>query len=89
MAMDRYSADLQKLINEDGVNVVRTPDSIMQAQLPAWDVVVERLSAEDAMFKKIIDSQKAWGERIGFYMLQNQCDYRAAYDYYFPGKIKA
>jgi TRAP-type mannitol/chloroaromatic compound transport system substrate-binding protein len=87
LAMDRYSTDLQALIEEDGVNVVRTPDSIMQAQLPAWDIVVERLSAEDEMFKRIIDSQKAWGERVGFYMLQNQADYRAAYEHYFPGKI--
>ena len=32
-AMDQYSKDLQKLINEHGVNVYRTAQSIMDAQL--------------------------------------------------------
>jgi len=89
LAMDRYSADLQRLINESGVNVLETPKSILEAQLAAWDVVVDRISAENEIFKKIVESQRAWGERVGFYMLQNQCDYRTAYDHYFPGKLKA
>ena len=47
-AMDLYSADLQGLINEDGVNVLRTPDSIMQAQLDAWDKVLAKHLLRDA-----------------------------------------
>ena len=84
--MDSYSADLQKLINEDGVNVYRTDTSIMQAQLASWDKVLEKLN-QDAFFKKVVDSQKAWSERVAFYDLMNAADYKLAYKHYFPGKI--
>ncbi|MEM6355738.1 MAG: TRAP transporter substrate-binding protein [Pseudomonadota bacterium] len=86
LAMDKYSADLQKLINEDGVNVYRTPTSILQEQLGAWDAVLEDLN-QDAFFKKVVDSQKAWAERCAFYDLLNAADYKLAYDHYFPGKL--
>ncbi|HSM39501.1 MAG TPA: TRAP transporter substrate-binding protein [Afifellaceae bacterium] len=86
LAMDRYSADLQTLINDDGVNVYRTDESIMKAQLASWDKVLEGLM-EDTTFKKIVDSQKAWSERVAFYDLTNSADYRLAYEHYFPGKL--
>ncbi len=86
LAMDKYSADLQKLIKEDGVNVYRTDSSIMKAQLTSWDKVLEGLMA-DPFFKKVVDSQKAWSERVAFYDLMNAADYKLAYQHYFPGKI--
>lgn len=86
LAMDKYSADLQKLINEDGVNVYRTDESIMAAQLESWDKVLEGLMG-DAYFAKVVDSQKAWSERVAFYDLMNAADYKLAYKHYFPGKI--
>ena len=46
-----------------GVNVYRTPDPVMKAQLEAWDVVVDRISAEDAFFSKVVDSQKAYAKK--------------------------
>ncbi len=86
LAMENYSNDLQGLINEDGVNVARTPQAVLEAQLVAWDTVVDQL-AGDEFFKKVIDSQRAWGERVAFYMIMNQTDYKAAYEHYFPGKL--
>ncbi|MGF1475112.1 MAG: TRAP transporter substrate-binding protein [Geminicoccaceae bacterium] len=86
LAMDRYSADLQTLINEDGVNVYRTDPSIMQAQLESWDKVMEGL-LEDEFFAKVVESQKAWSERVAFYDIMNQADYKLAYEHYFPGKL--
>jgi len=86
LAMDRYSNDLQKLINDDGVHVYRTPTSVMQAQLASWDKVLANLT-QDAFFKKVIDSQKAWSERVAFYYLTNAADYKLAYDHYFPGRL--
>lgn len=86
LAMDRYSADLQKLINENGVNVYRTDQSIMKAQLTSWDKVLEGLTG-DPFFKKVVDSQKAWSERVAFYDLMNAADYKLAYQHYYPGKI--
>jgi len=85
-AMDIYSADLQRLIDEHGVNVYRTAKSILEAQLDAWDKVIERLS-EDAFFKKVADSQKAWSERVAFYDIVNSADHKLAYEHYFPGKL--
>ena len=86
LAMDRYSADLQTLINEDGVNVYRTDQTIMQAQLESWDKVLEDLT-QDEYFAKVVESQKVWSERVGFYDLMNQADYKLAYEHYFPGKL--
>ncbi|MFN4018834.1 MAG: TRAP transporter substrate-binding protein [Reyranella sp.] len=65
-ALDRYSKDLA-ILRTRGVNVIKTPDAILKAQLEAWDKVVNRLSAENAFFKKVIDSQRAWVQRtVGF-----------------------
>ena len=86
LAMDRYSADLQRLINEDGVNVYRTPQSVMEAQLASWDTVLEDL-VKDEFFGRVVDSQRAWSERVAFYDLMNSADYKLAYQHYFPGKI--
>ena len=63
---DRYSKDMEE-IKKAGVKVVRTPDSILQAQLQAWDKLLEE-NTKDPFFKKVIDSQRAWVERVvGFY----------------------
>ncbi len=85
-AMERYSADLVVLKEEHGVNVHRTPDSVMAEQLNAWDVVVKRISAEDSFFAKVIDSQKAWAKRHGAYNLLNSPNYKLAYEHYY-GKL--
>ncbi len=86
-AMNQYSIDLQKLINESKVNVHRTASSIMQAQLTSWDKVLEKFNKADPFFKKVVDSQKAWSERVAFYDLVNAADYKLAYEHYFPGKL--
>jgi len=85
-AMERYSADLVVLKEKFGVNVYRTPDSVMKDQLKAWDIVVDRISKEDPFFAKVIESQKAWAKRHGAYALNNAPDYRGAYEHYF-GKL--
>jgi len=86
MALDRYSKDLQELIHKDGVKVYRTPTSVMQAQLKSWDTVLEKLNA-DPFFKKVVDSQRAWSERVAYYYLVNAADYELAFNHYFPGKL--
>ena len=86
LAMDRYSRDLAYLRDEAGVNVYRTPGSVMEAQLESWDRVLEELT-QDEFFGRVVDSQRAWSERVGFYSLLNQADYKLAYDHYFPGKL--
>ncbi len=86
-AMDQYSKDLQTLIHKDGVNVYRTSQSIMDAQLKSWDTVLAKLE-EDPFFAKIVKSQKEWSHRVAFYDLMNSADYKLAFDHYFPGELK-
>ena len=86
-AMDNYSADLQKLINDDGVTVHRTSKEILDAQINAWDGLIPELE-KDPFMKKVLDSQRAWVERVTYYELMNSPDYGLAYEHYFPGKLK-
>jgi len=79
----RYAADLVKLRDEQGVNVYRTPDSVMEGQLAAWDIVVERMSGSDPFFAKVIESQKAYAKEVMNYLNLNQPDYKLAYNHYF------
>ncbi|MDP2696539.1 TRAP transporter substrate-binding protein [Thalassospira sp.] len=87
LALDNYSADLQKLQNESGVTIHRTSNEILAAQLEAWDKLIPELE-QDAYMKRVLDSQRAWVERVTYYELMNSPDYVLAYDHYFPGKLK-
>ena len=78
----RYAEDLEKL-RAQGVNVYRTPDSVMSAQLDAWDTVINRISEEDAFFAKVVASQKAYAKEVMDYLNLNQPDYKLAYRHYF------
>jgi TRAP-type mannitol/chloroaromatic compound transport system substrate-binding protein len=86
LAMDSYSRDLQRLINLYGVKVYRTPESVMRAQLKAWDKVLRRKLMKDPYVVKVLESQRAWAMRVAFYELLNSPDYKLAYEHYF-GKL--
>jgi TRAP-type mannitol/chloroaromatic compound transport system substrate-binding protein len=79
----RYSDDLIKLQEQDGVSVHRTPESVMQAQLEAWDVVANRIAAEDPFFARVMESQKTYAREVMGYLNLNQPNYQMAYDHYF------
>ena len=79
----RYADDLVTLRDKQGVNVYRTPDSVMAEQLKAWDVVVERMSGQDEFFAKVIESQKEYAKNVMNYLNLNQPDYKLAYDHHF------
>ncbi|WP_153770803.1 TRAP transporter substrate-binding protein [Labrenzia sp. CE80] len=79
----RYAEDLNKLQNEQGVNVYRTPDTVMAEQLKAWDIVIDRISGEDEFFAQVVASQKAYAKDVMNYLNLNQPDYKLAYNHYF------
>lgn len=83
---DQYSKDLLWLKEKAGVKVYRTPDSVLQAQLKAWDELMPGLEA-DPFFKKVVDSQKAFAHRVAYYDLLNSCDYKMAFEHSFPGEL--
>jgi TRAP-type mannitol/chloroaromatic compound transport system substrate-binding protein len=80
-AMDRYSKDLEAL-KAAGVKVHQTPDSVLQAQLAAWDKVIEAQSA-DPFFAKVVESQKAWAKRVVGAQFELEVDQKLAYDHFF------
>ncbi|MGH7309933.1 MAG: TRAP transporter substrate-binding protein [Candidatus Rokuibacteriota bacterium] len=81
-AMDYYSKDLQELISKDKVNVIRTPKSVFEAQIKAWDGIIDVLG-KDPFMKKVMESQKAWVKRVVYYGMLNAADYRVAYEHHF------
>ena len=85
--IDRYSKDLEWLRDKAGVKLYRTPQSVMSAQLKAWDVLIDRLSKADPMFAKVLKSQQDFAHRAAYYYLMNQCDYKLAFDHYYPGQL--
>jgi TRAP-type mannitol/chloroaromatic compound transport system substrate-binding protein len=83
LAHDRYSKDLEA-IKARGVNIVTTPDSVLQAQLKAWDAIIA--ANKDAFFVKVLESQKAWVKRVAPYFALNNlttAQNEAAYKHFF------
>ncbi len=87
LAMDQYSRDLVELERDEGVNIIRTPDAVQHAQLPAWDKLIADLE-QDEYTARVIASQKEWCERVAFYDFMNSADYVAAYEHHFPGRLQ-
>ena len=85
--LDNYSRDLQDLINKHKVNVLRTPKSIFQEQLKAWDVITPKLMSEDPFFAKVVESQKAWAKRVAYYWFLNDADFKLGYEHVFKTKL--
>ena len=84
-AMQNYSADLRKLIDAHGVKVRRAPRDVMQAQLEAWDAVLDDLT-KDPFFAKVVESQRQWAKRVGYYSLMTAADRKLAWEHHF-GKL--
>ena len=84
-AIDRNSKDYIEL-KKAGVKFYKTPDAILRAQLASWDKTVAKKSAENPLFKKVLDSQRQFAERAGQWQNDYSVDLKMAYDHYFSGK---
>ena len=80
-AQERYSKDLDAMKSQ-GVRTYRTPRAVLDAQLKAWDAIIDTLSA-DPFFRKVINSQKSWARRVGGFFLDYQSPVAPAYNHYF------
>jgi len=85
-AIDRYSKDYEVLQKDKGVKFYKTPDAILQRQLQIWDEMIAKRSAENPLFKKVIDSQKAFAERAGKWSGDTNVNFRMAYNHFFAAK---
>ena len=81
-AIDRNSKDYIEL-KKAGVAFYKTPDAILRNQLESWDKVVARKSADNPLFKKVLDSQKLFAQRAGAWQNDYLVDFKMAYNYYF------
>jgi TRAP-type mannitol/chloroaromatic compound transport system substrate-binding protein len=77
-AIDRYSNDYIEL-QKGGVKFYKTPDAILQAQLKAWDDITKKKSAENPLFKKVLDSMRAFAERACRWQNDTVVDYKMAF----------
>ena len=86
-AIDRNSTDYLEM-KKQGIKFYKTPDAVLRAQLEAWDKIVDAKSKENALFKKVIDSQKAYAQRAIPWQNDYMVDFKMAYNHSF-GKKKA
>jgi TRAP-type mannitol/chloroaromatic compound transport system substrate-binding protein len=88
-AIDRYSKDYIELQTKDKVTFYKTPASVLQKQLEVFDQVLAKRTADNPMFKEIIESQRAYAQRAVKWDLDTIVDRRMAYNYYFGTKPAA
>jgi TRAP-type mannitol/chloroaromatic compound transport system substrate-binding protein len=83
-AHDRYSQDYIDIQSQGKVKVYKTPNSVLQAQLKIWDeVTAKKSTAENPWFKKVLDSQKEFAQRVGRWKYDQEVDFRMAFNHYF------
>ena len=85
-AVDRYSTDYIELQTKQGVKFYKTPDSVLQKQLQVWEEVAAKKSAENPMFKKIYESQRAFAQRAVRWQQDTMVTSRMAYNHFFAAK---
>ncbi|MGB3435546.1 TRAP transporter substrate-binding protein [Achromobacter sp.] len=87
-AANRYSQDYVKLQKDHNVKFYKTPDAILQQQLKIWDEMIAKRSAENPLFKKVLESQRAFAERVGRWHGDTSVNFRMAYNHYFSRSTK-
>ena len=87
-AVDRYSKDYIELQTKDKVRVYKTPDAILQRQLAAYDQATAKRK-DNAIFREVEESQKAFAERAVRFNLDYNVSPRMAYNHYFGKKPAA
>ena len=84
-AIERNSQDYIEL-KKAGVKFYKTPDAILRAQLEAWDKTLAKKAVDNALFTKVLNSQKAFAERAGQWQNDYLVDFKMAYNHYFSKK---
>jgi TRAP-type mannitol/chloroaromatic compound transport system substrate-binding protein len=82
-AVDRYSKDYVELQTKDKVRFYKTPDSLLQKQLEAYDAAADKKAADNPLFKEIAESQKAFAQRAVKWDLDTNVGRRMAFNHYF------
>jgi TRAP-type mannitol/chloroaromatic compound transport system substrate-binding protein len=86
-AAQRNSQDYIEM-KKAGVKFYKTPDAVLKAQLAAWDKTIEKKAAENPLFKKVLESQRVFAERVGQWQNDYTVDFKLAYNHYFKAGAK-
>jgi TRAP-type mannitol/chloroaromatic compound transport system substrate-binding protein len=81
-SIDRYSKDYVEMQTKDKVRFYKTPDSILRAQLDAYDKAVDKRK-DNPLFNEIAESQKKFAERAVKWDLDTNVRREMAYNHYF------
>jgi TRAP-type mannitol/chloroaromatic compound transport system substrate-binding protein len=84
-AAHRNSLDYIEL-KKIGVKFYKTPDAILRNQLEAWDKIMVEKQKDNALFKKVLDSQRAFADRAGRWQSDYMVDFKPAWNRYFGAK---
>ncbi|MES2510059.1 MAG: TRAP transporter substrate-binding protein [Pseudomonadota bacterium] len=84
-AIDRNSKDYEEM-KKQGIKFYKTPDAVLRAQLAAWDTTIAKKAGENPLFKKVLDSQRAFAQRTGQWHNDYTVDFKMAYNHYFNRK---
>ena len=87
-AIHRYSQDYVEMQQKQGVRFYKTPDSVLARQLVVYDQAADKRK-DNAIFREIEDSQKAFAARAVRWYLDTQVSPRMAYNHYFAPKKPA
>jgi TRAP-type mannitol/chloroaromatic compound transport system substrate-binding protein len=82
-AVHRYSQDYIEMQQKQNVKFYKTPDSVLQRQLTAYDSAADKKAAENPMFKEIAQSQRSFAERAVRWDLDTNVSRTMAYRHYF------
>jgi TRAP-type mannitol/chloroaromatic compound transport system substrate-binding protein len=51
-------------IQQKGVKIIKTPQSVLDAQLKTWDSIIATESKDNPEFVKVLESQKKWAQKV-------------------------
>lgn len=82
----RNAEDMVEMEKTKGVKFIKTPKSVLQAQLKAWERIIEKESKENPFFAKVIKSQKEFAAQSADWRQKIMVEMETAYNYWFKRK---
>jgi TRAP-type mannitol/chloroaromatic compound transport system substrate-binding protein len=81
----KQNADaIEEMRTKHGTQILRTPPEVLIEFLRTWDKMAAEESAKDPFFKKVLDSQRAYAEKVVPAKRFMFPPYSFAANYYFP-----
>lgn len=82
----RNAEDMVEIEQKRGVKFIKTPKSVLQAQLKAWERIIQKESKDNPFFAKVIKSQKEFAVNSASWRERFMVEMGTAYDYWFKRK---